>query len=188
MFGMTMLGGGDGSTFAKLASTIVATLGSLSDEKVLDVYDRLKEPAAPRTPDEGQMVLKRALIPDLLKEAMGRELTIEERTLMLKTFDVAVGTISREQLLKGMNALRERSGRAESPSHYKSLEAMKHDSARHRRSPLDPKDMYAKPLTANQDYGWHPEIVAAPDRKNLRKGTDVTKGEGMSVDMYYGTF
>lgn len=68
---------------------------------------------------------------------------------------------------------------------------MKH---KHRRDPMGPTDLLMRPLTTNMEYGWdtmlYPGGSSIPNSERKayfpKGGTDVTQGEGLTLETYYG--
>ncbi|KAL3690586.1 hypothetical protein R1sor_016895 [Riccia sorocarpa] len=154
--------------------------------------------------------IRRALLPQIFTDAVGRLLSPGEYDLVLRYFPVQPGNISIEEYTRSIDLMKV--DRAVSPppiitsvakspadlikisnrSWLIQIEEMKH---KHRRDPLGPTDAYQRPVTQNMEYGWDsmvfPGESANPlhERKSYHpKGqTDVTVGgEGLTLESYYG--
>ncbi|BBN00069.1 hypothetical protein MPTK1_1g26120 [Marchantia polymorpha subsp. ruderalis] len=203
IFGMTYFGDPETLLHAQRRPVSV-TLKDVPKNKYIDLF---RQKGRKHLNEDS---LRRALLPEIFTDAVGRLLSPAEYDLMLRFFPVDPGNISFEEFSKTIDDMK--ADRAVSPPPIITKVAktlvgkpppkkkvlnsqLKEMKFKHRRDPLGPTDAYQRPLTQNMEYGWdtmvYPGESAVPVHERKRhfpKGqTDVTAGgEGLTLETYYG--
>ncbi|GBG61597.1 hypothetical protein CBR_g22394 [Chara braunii] len=143
----------------------------------------------PPTNPPTEISLNRSRIPQLFASVLGRELKWEEVEALIGSFGTGPGRISFSDFRQDLEKLRKRFRNPPVPAVYKSNQRFQEDRHRHIRSIYGPTDVFLRPVTKNQEYGWgmfHP--LPHDDIYYPLRSTDVTRKEGICIETYYGLF
>ena len=194
-FGLTYLG--SGNVFQNLAAHKLERVCAIPEDAFVRVFnamslERTRPNLAAEIRVDGAALMMRAELPELMTRVLGEVPRREELDAFLTFFDITgSGTIDVEEFREGVRRMRARADHPGKAAAYTSYQRLRADKMRNRRPEEDPQNVYAKPLTASQELGWHARQAKTSDIGVQRvfkplAQTDVTLREGRSLDSYFG--